>query len=143
MLDRRTEALVRQALMHIARGSYVCTHALTYGYTFHESQSPCALSYANGDMCFRVRQTLRRCISERGNIGEISAYTNSHRVDLHTYRWFDSPDSSLAPTTHTHIHTYRDMCNLLSDILDDAVDDALAFFRMSNLKIYETPDSCS
>lgn len=39
-----------------------------------------------------------------GNIGEISAYTNSHRVDLHTYRWFDSP--SLAPTTHTYTHLH-------------------------------------
>lgn len=131
--------------MHIARSSYVCTHALTYGYTFHEFQSPCALSYANGNMCFPCASN--SVVSWKGGIS--ARYRRTQILIELTCIYIDG---LTAPTptwlqrhTHTHIciHVYKDMCNLLSDILDDAVDDALAFFRISNLEIYETPDSYS
>lgn len=56
---------------------------------------------------FPVCVKLCGVVSQKGgNIGEISAYTNSRRVDLHTYRWFDSPNSSLAPHTYTHVRLH-------------------------------------
>lgn len=65
-----------------------------------------------------------------GNIGAISAYTNSHRVDLHTYRRFGS-----AAWLELHVHaicTEERICNL--ERCPGRHGHAL--FQMSNLEIY-------
>lgn len=113
--------LMLQALMQIARdGSYVCRRA-RIRVPICISRVLIALCVILCDVCehrgvFPV--CVKLCgfvsISERENIGAISAYTQI--LDLHTYRRF-----GMAPTVNTHIHTYRNVCNLLSDDLDDAM----------------------
>lgn len=72
-------------------------------------------------------------IRERGNIGAISAYTNSHRVDLHTYRRFGSA-AWLELCNVVHVCRER-IYAILSDV------PGATLFRTSNLEIYGIPDS--
>jgi len=72
--------------------------------------------------------------TEMGNIGAISGHTNSHGVELHTYRRLAAPNAWLELRQRTHGGSHMQSWAMSGR-------HGRALFRMSNLEIYGTPDS--